>query len=274
MASAVWGALRFTDLQELTDKDISPHGKSALGFDVDVSWVHAESKHFVYHFTTYRDIGDPYPAEAESNYQCIKDLFKISKDDWVKKVHIFVFEKESQWKKFGERIRLENPTVQGFTSGWELFLKNPPSDTARVRLVAHELTHIILFRFLDGVPPLCLNEGFSDYVSYWAVGQKAGRDHTAIALVRPVPKDRLIPLAKLTQADKYPEATSEIETFYVESEALVRYLIRQYGGEKFYQIIRACAKGKPFQESFESSTGARYRQLEEAFFRHVTGSAK
>ena len=58
---------------ELSDRDISPTAKLALSFQEN--WLHAESKHFIYHFNTPKT-AETITTYAEIYYDWIKDLFK------------------------------------------------------------------------------------------------------------------------------------------------------------------------------------------------------
>jgi len=77
---------------DISDKDISPSGKAALSFEAGL-WKHAETEHFVYHFTDDKEAETIY-VHAETYYKWIKDFFGVAKDEWSKKSHVFVFTNE------------------------------------------------------------------------------------------------------------------------------------------------------------------------------------
>jgi hypothetical protein len=121
------------------------------------------------------------------------------------------------------------------------------------------------------VPPLCLNEGFADYLSNRAVFEKMRLDNGKIKLVKPIPENNYIPLGKLVDAADYPQ--EHLDIFYLENEALVRYLILNFGGDRFYKLLRQCAQGKPFREVYHVVYDDRFDTLEQNFKAYVIKKA-
>ena len=77
------------DWRRLSDRDISPQGKAALQIQPK-QWQHAETEHFVHHFTDDRKAETVY-VHAEVYYRWIKNLFGVTRDEWSKKAQIFTF---------------------------------------------------------------------------------------------------------------------------------------------------------------------------------------
>jgi len=82
---------------------MSPEGKSALSLNEGL-WKHAETAHFVYHFTDEKDARTVY-LHAEAYYEWIKNFLGVEQDPWKKKSHIFVFSDKADWQKFNQRVR-------------------------------------------------------------------------------------------------------------------------------------------------------------------------
>ena len=242
-------SVRFYDYEELGDKDLSPEGRLALHLDPDLEWHHTQTKHFSYHFTSTDPALEAYLADAEKYYNRIKTLFGVTHDDWQKSVHIFVFQKDWAWKKLMESLR-QDPETPALTEGWDLFIRHAVDEKSRVQSLSHELGHIILFRFVDGRPPLFLNEGFAEYMSLMALADFLGVDPSRIRRSQKVTDADYISLSVLSALESYPEKEKAI--FYHESEELTRYLIAQYGGDKFYLLMKELSHGKGFRETFRS----------------------
>ncbi len=244
--------------RDLSDKDLSPEGKLALSFDKDL-WKHAETEHFITHFTDAKEAETVY-VHAEVYYGWIKELFGVTTDTWKKKMHLFVFQDPKAWNAFLERA---HPKLQAdaFTTGWELFIKRDPYWLSPMKTTAHEITHVILFRFLDGPIPLSLNEGFAEFVSYRALAMQMGRSEYDLRTLQLVPKEKFIPLKELLSARDYPAAREDVEIFYRESELFVRYLILNHDSKKFYRFLREISSGKAADQTFEAIFGVDFVTL-------------
>lgn len=248
--------------RDLTDQDLSPEGKLALSFDKAL-WKHAETEHFIYHFTDAKEAETVY-VHAEIYYEWIKELFGVTADTWKKKMHLFIFHDPKSWESFLQRA---HPRLQAdaFTTGWELFLKRDPYWLSPMKTTAHEITHVILFRFLDGPIPLSLNEGFAEFVSYRALAMQMGRSEYDLRTLQLVPREKFIPLKDLLSARDYPKAKEDVEIFYRESELFVRYLILNHDSKSFYRFLKEISAGKPAVKSAEIIYGTSFDLLSEKF---------
>lgn len=246
--------------KRLSDKDISPEARAALSFQKEL-WKHAETGHFIYHFTDAKEAETVW-VHAEVYYRWVKELFGVTEDEWTRKVHIFVFQEEAVWKDFLLRAQ---PKLQGdaYTSGWELFIRRDPYWLAPMKTLAHEITHVILFRFLDGPIPLFLNEGFAEFVGYRALAMQMGVSEFDIRVVKLLPPDQYLPLKELIKMTSYPK--DKIEIFYRESELLVRHLILDHDGRRFYDLLRKASRGQDFEDILKEIYGMDLENFEEKF---------
>ncbi len=247
-------------LDELSDKDMSPDGRAALSESMG-SWKHAETAHFVYHFTDEKE-AETVTIHAELYYQWVKELFGVTEDPWKKKSQIFIFQDEKIWGHFNERIQ-SSLEGQAFTTGWELFIYRAPFWLAPKKTLAHEITHIILFRFLKGPIPLFLNEGFAEFVSYRAIAAGFGGDEYNVRVLQLIEPGKYIPLDELAKMRSYP--AEAVETFYQESELLVRFLILNDGSRNFYALLHDVSKGNDFEEEIKKIYDLDLSALEEKF---------
>lgn len=241
LPSAACAAIDTVKWDGLSDKDVSPDGRAALSMNAG-NWKHAETSHFVYHYTDEKEAETVY-INAEVYYRWVKDIFGITEDKWSKKNHIFIFTDKEKWDVFKTRVGSDGEFA-AFTTGWELYIYRDPHWIKPRISLAHEIAHIILFRFLDGPIPLFLNEGFAEFLSYRAIAMQMEKSEFDLRTVRLVEKNDFIPLGELVKMDTYPK--DRIGTFYRESELLTRFFILYNDSNKYYTLLRSVSNGKPF----------------------------
>jgi len=244
----------------LSEKEISPQGRLALSLD-EKAWRHAETRHFIYHFQNLEE-GETIYINAEAYYKWIAELFGAEEYIWLKKSHLFVFTDEKTWNDFKTRGNLSTE-LTAFTTGWELFLYRKPYRLAPKKSLAHEIMHIIMFRFLNGPVPLFLEEGFAEFVSYRVLALETEGDEYRIRIVELIPEEKFMPLKELTETSTYPKG--KVETFYRESELLVRFLILNYDSKKFYALLRDVSKGKSFEKALNDIYDIDFETFEKKF---------
>jgi hypothetical protein len=117
-------------------------------------------------------------------------------------------------------------------------------------LVAHELTHLVFNSATDNpfhAPPRWLNEGVAVYLSE---GNSAGRRGS---VEQALDRGELIPLDGL--AGLFPTTRDEFLLAYGESVSAVDYLVRTYGEEKLWSLVRSYADGVSDDEAFMAAVG-------------------
>lgn len=259
-ASLLWAApIPTVSPDELSDKDISPYGRAALSESKGL-WKHAETDHFIYHFTDEKE-AETVTIHAELYYQWVKELFGVTEDPWKKKSQIFVFQDKEVWHHFNERIQ---SSLEGdaFTTGWELFIYRAPFWLSPKKTLAHEITHIIVFRLLEGPIPLFLNEGFAEFMSIRAIATGFGGNEYNVRVLQLIEPEKYIPLRALMEMKTYP---ATVETFYRESEFLVRFLILTYNTRNFYTLLHEVSNGRDFEGEIKKIYDLDLSALEEKF---------
>ena len=246
--------------KDLSDQNIGPEGKAALSFGKEL-WRHAETEHFIYHFKESKQAETVY-VHAEVYYRWIKELFGVANDSWTQKAHIFIFEDETEWKDFLIRV---HPRLQGdaYTNGRELFIYRDPYWLSPMQTTAHEITHLVVFRFLEGPIPLSLNEGFAEFVSFRALAMQMGQSEFDLRTIQLMPAPDYISVQKIIAMDAYPQ--SNVPLFYRESELFCRFLILSYSRENFYRFLKEISQGKPFDKSVQDIYSETPETLEQKF---------
>jgi len=234
--------------KSLTDQNLTPNGQLALSLTAK-EWKHAETEHFIYHFTNEKKAETVY-LHAELYYRWIKNLFGVQEDHWAKKAQIYIFTDKSLWEAFIARVR-HAFKGDAFTDGRDLFMFRDAHWAVPRRTLAHEITHLIVFRFLEKPIPLFLNEGFAGFVSYRTLAWQFGRSEYSFRKILRIPRDQFIPLIDLITMESYPEDQERRKIFYRESELLVRMLILNYDGPSFYRLLQDVSGGASFVESVQ-----------------------
>lgn len=258
-------ALELSSWDDLSNRDISPTAKMALSFSED--WQHAESDHFIYHFLSEKS-AETITTYAEIYYTWIKTLFGIQEDKWESKAQIFIFEDETNWKDFIRKSNASLETPAAYTDGRELFIYRTPFWLSPRQTLAHEVTHILAYRFLDGPIPIFLNEGFAEYVSYKTLATHFGGDEHRLRMGGRIADEDYIPLAELAEFKSYPE--ERVKTFYKESEYLVRFLVQRKSGSDFYEFLKTISQGSTFEGALEKVYGVSLETLEEDFLSYIS----
>jgi hypothetical protein len=133
-------------------------------------------------------------------------------------------------------------------------------------LLGHEIAHLVLHRYYPDGIPCWLNEGFAQYVSKNArASYLRARNYDTRSKSRAVGEEKLIPLSELMEMT-YPP-TDRVETFYDESERLVRFLaMTDKAG--FLSFLDAVARHQPFETALFQNYGTKFltmTALEERF---------
>jgi hypothetical protein len=263
-------AVRFEDLSERT---VSRLGDAALRIP-SIQWEHAESAHFIFHIE--KGFAVPQLAGiAEWAYARIKSDLGIKQDDFERKCHLYVFLNQEAWQEFAKSGKMDEWTG-GWCTGRELFFWSRPHFKFQGSTLPHELTHLVLYRFVGGDIPLWLNEGLAEFEGirvFRAFLKTRGYDLRGGA--DKLDRDRYISLRSLTNALDYPRAKEEVTAFYIESQRLVKFLYDQYGGKApLLRLLTRLREGARFETAWNEVYSGNYRefsQFEEDFKTYLTG---
>jgi hypothetical protein len=271
-ASAALAESEFKEIPfvSLSDRNISPLGNKALGIRAN-DWKHAESAHFVYHFFQ-SFVAAPVSVEAEFFYTIVAKELGRDTAQWERKCHVFVFEKQEDWDQFKVSGQLD-PWTGGLCNGGELFLVRDAQRKWKGDTLGHEVTHLVVHRFVGTGVPLWLNEGFAEYAasrgyaSFWRA-----RGYRANPRSQAVNPAQWIPVASLISAVTYPSDELQVHTFYNESERLVRFLA---AADKpgFLKFFEALSQGNHFDTALNKGFSSKFFNtdaLEKQFKEYAT----
>src|SRR4051812_47767196 len=233
-------------LAQLTDRAVSALGDRALAIR-PAEWKHGETANFAFHY--FNDvIAKPMAQEAEFYYRVIAKELERDTTHWERKCHVFVFDDDADWAKFKTGGGIE-PWSGGIHAQGELFLQRNTHQKFAGNALAHELTHLIVYRFFGAGVPLWLNEGLAEYTATrWYASFWRARGYGAFPRSRSVDPTNYMPLAKLTAALGYPQTDLEVVAFYAESERLLRFP-RAAGKHKFSLFPGPLSQGARFHSA-------------------------
>jgi hypothetical protein len=230
------------EFSRLSQRDPNPLGEKALAIQPE-QWKHGETDHFIYHFGhTY--VATPISVEAEFHYRVVAKELEREQPAGDTKSHIYIFERPGDWQQFQAFGQLE-PWTGGIHSAGSLFILRDPAYKFSGNILGHEIAHLVLHRFYaDGIP-CWLNEGFAQYVSKGAhASYQRARGYISKARSQAIATPDLIPLTTLAAMTHPP--SDRVETFYDESERLVRFFA-SIDKPSFLALLDALGRHQPFE---------------------------
>ena len=256
-------ALPEVEFSSLSQRDPNPLGEKALALHPE-QWKHGETEHFIYHFVNSYVV-TPISVEAEFHYRVVAKELQREQPAGDTKSHIYVFERPADWEQFQTLGHLEKWTG-GIHSQGSLFILRDPAYKFSGNTLGHEISHLVLHRLYSDAIPSWLDEGFAQYVSKHAhASYQRARGYIARPRSQSIAIQDLIPLAALVAMTQPP--SDQVETFYNESERLVRFLAFT-DKSSFLTLLDALARHQPFDSALGRIYGGRFSSpsaLEEAF---------
>ncbi|HSP44777.1 MAG TPA: hypothetical protein VLO30_02170, partial [Chthoniobacterales bacterium] len=220
--------------------------------------------HFIYHFVD-SFVATPISGEAEFHYRVVTKELQREQPAGDTKSHLYIFQKPADWQEFQSTGKLE-PWTGGIQSQGSLFIVRDPAYKFASNTLGHEIAHLIVHRYYPDGIPCWLNEGFAQYVSKGAqASYRRARNYDAKAHSQSIPQQKFIPLARLTTLTFPP--SEAVETFYDESERLVRFLAAT-DKANFLSFLDAVGRHQPFDSALSQTYGTKFltaEALEEKF---------
>jgi hypothetical protein len=193
----------------------------------------------------------------------IKQDIGVTQDSYERKCHIYVFLNQQAWHDFVGSGKMEEWTG-GWCTGRELFFASRPHFKFQGPTLPHEMTHLVLHRFIAGDIPLWLNEGFAEFegVRLYRNYLKA-RGYSLGNITDHVARSDYIPLNELTSAVDYPRSRDEVVNFYNESRLLVTFLYYQHGGMNLLlKFIKLSGDGARFESAWQEVYSSKYSSVD------------
>ena len=248
--------LKLGTLDEMSEHSVSRQGDMALGIK-SITWQHSESDHFIFHTETGFAVTQ-LVGVAEWSYAEIKKELGITQDSFERKCHVYVFLNQPAWQHFVGEGKME-PWTGGWCTGRELFFWSRPNFKFQGTTLPHEMTHLVLHRFVGGDIPLWLNEGLAEFEGFRLYRTYLKLRNYSLPNVRDhLERNQYIPLDSLTSAVDYPRSTDEVTAFYTESERLISFLYFQHGGrEPLMKFLKLQSEGARFDSAWRDVYGTK-----------------
>ncbi len=253
--------LKVVPFDGLSERYVSRQGDIALNLE-PVKWEHCESTHFIFHTEVGFSVTQLVSA-AEWSYADIKQDLGITQDSFERKCHLYVFLNQQTWRKFAGDGKMDAWTG-GWCTGRELFFCSRPHFKFQGTTLPHELTHLMLHRFVGGDIPLWLNEGLAEFEGIRVYRAYLKARHYALTNISDhLSRDKYIPLKDLTGAIDYPKSKDEVVAFYIESQRLVSFLYYQNGGmTPMMKLVKLQSEGARFESAWRDVYGSSYTDLQ------------
>jgi hypothetical protein len=264
-------ALPAVEFSRVSQRDPNPLGGKALAIHPE-QWKHGETEHFIYHFVDSY-VATAVSVEAEFHYRVVAKELRREQPPGDVKSHIYIFQTPADWQQFQSVGGLE-PWTGGIQSQGSLFIVRDPSFKFSDNSLGHEIAHLIIHRYYPDGIPCWLNEGFAQFVSKGAQASfLRARNYNAKPVSQPIRPQNFIPLAELTTMGYPPSA--QVETFYDESERLVRFLATA-DKAAFLSLLDSVGHHQPFESAFVQAYGMKFltvAALQEKFRAYASSTA-
>ena len=263
MAQTGLNSLPEVEFSQLSQRDPNSLGEKALSINPK-QWKHGETEHFIYHFAhTY--VATPISVEAEFHYRVVAKELERDQPTTDIKSHVYIFERPEDWQQFQGLGELEQWTG-GIHSQGSLFILRNPEQKFSGNVLGHEIVHLVLHRFYSDGIPCWLNEGIAQYISKSArASYQRARGYLSKPHSEAVATDDIIALTILAGLTRPP--SDRVETFYDESERLVRFLVAT-DKPSFLALLDALGRHQPFETALPRTYPTKFSTiavLEEKF---------
>jgi len=244
------------EFSQLSQRDPNPLGEKALSIN-PTQWKHGETEHYVYHFV-HSYVATPISIEAEFHYRVVAKELERDQPTTDIKSHLYIFERPEDWQQFQGLGELERWTG-GIHSQGSLFILRNPEQKFSGNVLGHEIVHLVLHRFYPDGIPCWLNEGIAQYISKSAhASYQRARGYISKPHSEAVATADIIDLASLVRLTRPP--ADNIETFYDESERLVRFLVAT-DKPSFLAFLDSLGRHQPFEIALPRNYSTRFANL-------------
>ena len=229
---------------ELDSLDVSRlpvDGQRALQMK-KLRWKQARTAHFVLHYENEKD-ARRLGRMAEFMYGYIADELQLTQDLYpARPSHLFIFSTHRQWRAFLRELRGVPEWTGSYVRGPDLYLQCSGRSFETSARLAHEMSHLIMYRFFGAAPPLWLSEGLAQWYETFGYaafkGVKKGKRRSFRA------KRKWYPLEALLAQQGYPDDPVAVEQFYNTSLYLTGFLLLDYPSEYMVELTRRLVAGE------------------------------
>jgi hypothetical protein len=242
---------------------------SYSSFAMPAGWNTRESRHFiVYYRNADKDFIDDLLKESETRYKSIpRNLGLKLKREWLgqKRGKIYIYDTAEQYQaqagqpEWSDGVSIQKLRVIFSFVGAKNFFHSA---------LPHELAHIF-FReavgFRNKAVPVWLEEGVGASQEVLNLPEIKKMLEDALA------KGRLIALSSLQEKDlRSLQDKTEIGLFYAQSASVVRYLLSEFGPDRFRSFCRDLQNNLDLEKALDKTYGFRnILELDQAWQRYL-----
>jgi hypothetical protein len=214
----------------------------------DVAWKQLKGDFVVvkYRLEVPVDFAQNVLRHADDDFRRIAQWFKIVQfQDWrnQQRISIEIYRDDQDYMANGGGY----VWAHGQALAMQRLIKTFPQEAGFFDTVLpHELSHIII-RYVTGFNadlPLWFDEGIA---MYHEQAQRYGAD---LIVKKAMVKNQVIAIEQMVEvvlgADSSPD---QIELFYAQSASIVKYLINEFGQQKFSMLIKLLKESISFQDA-------------------------
>ena len=220
--------------------------------DGESGFLVKKSGHFIVKYKVDNQFADNVIKRAEKYYHSIeKDLGLDRFSDfwtWENRCLIIIYESKDEYRAESGMPQWSGGAVDYSKRVMYTF---PWSDKFVDVLLPHELTHIVFREYVEGNDniPLWLDEGIAQYQ------ERKNISETENSLRQIVHNKGYIPFKEFNRVYYLGNEhdTSIVQIFYVQSESMVRFMIKEYGRERFGDFVRQLKLGKTVEQALKFS---------------------
>ena len=208
----------------------------------DFRWQHLQTEHFIIHHDQ-RMFAAKVPRLGEQFFTAIPADLPAHRDRTAPaRSHIFIFRNARDWQAVAAGTPGLDEWTGSFVRGQAMYLQQTGTAAAdRMATLAHEMTHLVLNRFVPVRLPPWLNEGLAEYYGEFAYRDAKGLGQSPVNAFRPLKNP--LPLAELLAATGYPADAAEVRRFYATSKYLAGFLLLRQPKEKWPVFFARAAAG-------------------------------
>ena len=216
-------------------------------------WKHAQTDHFVVHYE-HGIFAAKVARMAEFFYGYISAELNSLADTTKGRSHIFIFREAKDWATFQKDYH-QGGLEWSFSMvrGPVMYLQQAGDIGSSASVLGHEMTHLVLNRFLDGPVPLWLNEGLAEWYGEFAFSEFKGTKKSRRAQFSPLKDD--IPVERMLSATSYPEDATSVGMFYQYAKYLVAFLQFEKGPGVLSAFVKDMADGRDVIEALSTHYG-------------------
>jgi len=211
-----------------------------------------KSEHFIIKYKVDNQFADNVIKRAEEYYHSIEKDLGLDRFSgfwtWENRCLIIIYGSRDE---FREQSGLPEWSGGGVDYSKRVMYTFPWSDKFVDVLLPHELTHIVFREYVKGnnTIPLWLDEGIAQYQ------ERKNVIETEKSLRRAVHNNGYMPLREFNHVYYIGNEhdTVIVKMFYAQSESIVRFMIKEYGRERFANFVRQLKLGKTVEQALRFS---------------------